>query len=261
MIMPAPLTQVQRDNLNIGIFLAGRPYGAPLAQILRAALGYDPNGTYPTNSLERYEYRFRTAQRVGRDRYRARVEGYFTFNAMPFGQIFVYKITWYTWLNPQTGHCQIVPMVSLDLSRMRQLRDQDLDTRRATARSIRTAHNIEEEWRTIERQDYQALQDVQARMVEDESLGEILSGWHGLPYADIEEIIPQLAGHLQGSTRYSFQQAAANITRIHRRLRQEQTRLASQLSSWVILQTGLPNNAPQLALQDAITRITTAGGP
>ena len=189
------------------------------------------------------------------------MEGYFTFNAMPFGQIYVYKVTWYTWLNPQTGNCQIVPMVSLDLGRMRQLRDQDLDTRRATARSIRTAHNIEEERRAIERQDYQALQYVQAGMVEDESLGEILSGWHGLPYADIEEIIPQLPGYLQGSIRFSFQREASNIKRIHRRLREEQARLASQLSNWVILQTGLPNNAPQLALQDAITRITATGGP
>jgi hypothetical protein len=261
MTMLAPLTQVQRDNLNIGIFLAGRPYGAPLDQILQAALGYDPNGTYPTNSFERYEYRFRTAQRVGRDRYRARVEGYFTFNAMPFGQIYVYKVTWYTWRNPQTGNCQIVPMISLDLGRMRQLRDKDLDTRKATARSVRTAHNIEDERRAIQQQDYRALQDVQARMVEDESLGEILSGWHGLPYADIQEIIPQLPQYLQGSMRYSFQRAAGNIRRIHRRLREEQARLATQLSNWVILQTGLPNNAPQLALQDAITRITATGGP
>ncbi len=261
MTMPAPLTQVQRDNLNIGIFLAGRPYGAPLDRILQAALGYDPNGTYPTNSFDRYEYRFRTAQRVGRDRYRARVEGYFTFNAMPFGQIYVYKVTWYTWLNRQTGNCQIVPMVSLDLGRMRDLRDRDLDTRRATTRSIRTAHNIEKERQAIAQQDYQALQDVQARMVEDESLGEILSGWHGLPYADIEEIIPQLPGYLQAGTRFRFQREASNIIRIHRRLREEQARLASQLSNWVILQTGLPNNAPQLALQDAITRITAAGGP
>lgn len=261
MIMPAPLAQVQRDNLNIGIFLAGRPYGAPIDQILQAALGYDPSGTYPTNSFERYEYGFRTAQRVGRDRYRARVPGYFTFNAMPFGRTYYYKVTWYTWLNPQSGNCQIVPMVSLDLGRMRRLRDRDLDTRRATTRSIRTAHDIEEERQTIARQDCQALQAIQARMVKDESLGEILSGWHGLPYADIEEIIAQLPAYQQGNMRFSFQRAAANITRINRRLRQEQASLASQLSNWVILQTGLPSNAPQLALQDAITRITAAGGP
>jgi len=261
MTMPTPLTQTQRDNLNIGIFLAGRSRGAPLDQIMQAALGYNPSGTYPFNSFERYEYRFRTAQRVGRERYRARVKGYFTFNAMPFGRIYVYKVTWYTWFNPQTNICQIVPMMSLDLGRMRRLRDQDLDTRRATTRSIRTAHNIEEEQAAIPRQDYQALQAIQARMVEDESLGEILSGWHGLPYADIEEIISQLPGYLQGSTRFSFQRAADNIQRINRRLRQEQASLASQLSNWVILQTGLPSNAPQLALQDAIARVTASGNP
>lgn len=261
MTMHAPLTEVQRDNLNIGIFLAGRPDGAPLDQILQNTVGYDPNGNYPMNSFERYEYRFRNAQRVGRERYRDRTRGYFTFNAMPFGQIYVYKVTWYTWPNPQTGNCQIVPMVNLDLKRMRDFRDGDLNTRRATARSVRTAHNIEEERRAIARQDYQSLQNVQARMVEDESLGEILSGWHGLPYADIEAIIPQLPEYMQGSMRYSFQQAAGNIRRINRRLREEQAKLAAQLSNWVILQTGLPNNAPELALQDAITRITADGSP
>ncbi len=261
MTMPAPLTQTQRDNLNIGIFLAGRPRGAPMDDILQAALGYNPSGTYPTNSWERYEYRFRTAQKVGRDRYRDRIPGYFTFNAMPFGRIYVYKVTWYTWCNPQTGDCQIVPMMSLDLGRMRSIRDSDLATRRATTRSIRAAHDIEEERQAIARQDYQALQAIQARMVDDESLGEILSGWHGLPYADIQDIIPQLPGYLHGSMRLSFQHAAENIQRISRRLRQEQSKLASQLSNWVILQTGLPTNAPQLALQDAITRITAAGNP
>ena len=261
MTMPAPLAQVQRDNLNIGIYLAGRRHGAPLEDILQAALGYNPNGTYPTNSLERYEYRFRNAQRIGRDRYRARVSGYFTFNAMPFGRIYLYKVTWYTWRNPRTDCCQIVPMMSLDLGRMRRLRDQDLETRKATARSIRAAHDIDEQRQAIAQQDYQALRGIQARMVEDESLGEILSGWHGLPYADIEEIITQLPQHLQLNMRYSFQVAAGNIKRINRRLRQEQAKVASQLSNWVIIQTGLPNNAPQLALQDAVARITSAGSP
>lgn len=261
MTMPAPQTQVQRDNLNIGIFLAGRQYGAPIDQILQAALGYNPNGAYPTNSFERYEYLFRSAQRVGRDRYRDRVPGYFTFNAMPFGQIYVYKVTWYTWFNPQTGDCQIVPMVSLDLGRMRQLRDQDLDTRRATTRSIRAAHDIEQERDAIARQDFQALQAIQARMVEDESLGEILSGWHGLPYADMERLIPELPSYFLGNFRFNFQRAASNIRNLNRRLRQEQARLSSQLSNWVILQTGLPGNAPQLALQDAIARVTAPTGP
>jgi hypothetical protein len=261
MTMHTPLTQVQRDNLNIGIYLVGRPHGAQLDQILQAALGYNPNGSYPTNCMEKYESRFKAAQRVGRDRYKSRVAGYFTFNAMPFGRIYVYKVTWYTWPNPQTGICQIVPMLSLDLGRMRRVRDKDLATRRATARSIRTADDIEKERKAIEQQDYQALQDIQATMVEDESLGEILSGWHGLPYADIEEIIQRLPDYQRGSIRYSFQDAADNIRKINQKLHKEQAKLGSQLSSWVMLQTGLPNDAPQLALQDAITRITAVGNP
>lgn len=261
MTMPAPLTQVQRDNLNIGIFLVGRQYGAPIDHILQATLGYNPNGNYPNNSFERYEYRFRHAQRIGRDRFRDRIPGYFTFNAMPFGRIYVYKVIWYTWYNPQTGNCQIVPMMSLDLGRMRQLRDGDLATRRATARSIRAAHDIEQERDAIARQDFQALQAIQARMVEDESLGEILSGWHGLPYADMEEIIPQLPNYFLANFRFNFQRSASNIRNLNRRLRQEQARLANQLSNWVILQTGLPGNAPQLALQDAVGRVTAQTAP
>lgn len=261
MTMTTPLTQVQRDNLNIGIFLVGRRYGSPLDQILQSALGYNPNGAYPTNSFEQYERRFRTAQRVGRDHFRARVSGYFTFNAMPFGQIYVYKVTWYTWVNPQTGDCQIVPMLSLDLGRMRQLRDRDLNTRITTTRSIRAAHDIEEERQAIASQDFQALQAIQARMVEDGSLGEILSGWHGLPYADIEQILPQLPSHTFNRMTFDFQRTARNINRLNNRLREEQARISRQLLGWVMLQTGLPSNAPQLALQDAITRITASGGP
>ena len=81
-----PPTQIQRDNLNIGIYLAGRRYGAQLEDILQAALGYNPNGQFPINSFERFEQRFRTAQAAGRDHLRTRVAGDFTFNAMPFGQ-------------------------------------------------------------------------------------------------------------------------------------------------------------------------------
>ena len=259
--MTTPSPEAQRDNLNIGIYLAGRPHGVPLEQILQVALGYNPNGSYPANSLERYERRFRSAQTAGRECFRARVPGYFTFNAMPFGQIWVYKVTWYTWINPETGNCQIVPLVSLDLGRMRQVRDRDLNTRQATTRSIRAAHNIEEERGAIARQDYQALQYIQARMLEDGSLGEILSGLHGLPYAELEEILPQLPNGTFGNMRISFQRTAGNINRLQHKLRQEQARISRELSSWVMLQTGLPNDAPQLALHDAVTRVTVMGSP
>ncbi len=53
----SPLTQNQRDNLNIGIYLCGRPYGASLDDVLQAALGYNPNGNYPANSFEMRAFR------------------------------------------------------------------------------------------------------------------------------------------------------------------------------------------------------------
>lgn len=253
--------QEQRDNLNIGIFLAGRRYGAPLDQILQAALGYNPQGTYPNNSVERYERRFRAAQRLGREKFRAREPGYFTFNAMPFGDTYIYKATWYTWLNPSTRVCQIVPLMSVDLARMRQVRDRDLSTREATTRSIRAAHDIEEERRAIASGDFRSLQAIQARMVEDGSLGEILSGLHGLPYGDLEQVLPQLPGYTFGNLTYEFQRTARSINRLRHKMRQEQARIARQLSNWVMLQTGLPNNAPQLALHEAVTRLRALGGP
>ena len=159
--MPTPSIQAQRDNLNVGIFVAGRRFGAPLDQILSVALGYNPSGAPPTNVIEIYDRRFRAAQRAGRDSFRNRTPGYFTVNAMPFGHTYVYKTTWYTWVNPQTNSCQIVPMMSTDLNRMRQLRDKDLRTRESTTRSVRAAHDIEEERRAIANQDFQALQLVQ----------------------------------------------------------------------------------------------------
>ena len=252
MARKAPLTQVQRDNLNIGIFLAGRNYGAQLDQILQTALGYIPGGA---RTIEHYERRFRTAQAAGRDSLRGRIEGYFTFNAMPFGKQYFYKVTWYTWFNKASTCCQIVPMNLSDINSMRRLRDQDLETRKGTVRSVRTADDIQEERQAIARQDYRSLQNIQARMVEDESLGEILSGWFGLPYADIQQILPKLPEHTFNRMTIDFQRTARKINTINNRLKEEHARIAGQLMGWVMLQTGLPNNAPQLALQDAVARL------
>ena len=89
-------------------------------------------------------------------------------------------------------------------------------------------------------------------MIEDGSLGEILSGSHGLPYADIEEVILNLPTR---PIRVQFQREAKQIQQLSRRLRQAQASLGNQLQSWVMLQTGVPNNAPQLALQQAQQRL------
>ena len=245
----APSIQTQRDNLNIGLYLASGRFGATLDQILQVALGYSPNGPLP---IEHFDRRFRNAQRVGRESFSARTPGYFTFNAMPFGGRYIYKATWYVWINPQSGQAQTVPLLAGDLASMRRLRDKDLGTREGTTRSIRAADNIEEQRQALQRQDWPSLQAIQAGMIEDGSLGEILSGFHGLPYADIQEVIPHLPSR---AMLFQFQRDAQRVQSIERRLRQAHAALGQQLTSWVMLQTGIPNNAPQLALQQAQQRL------
>ena len=201
-----------------------------------------------------YERRFRNAQLVGRDAFRKRTPGYFTFNAMPFGDRYIYKATWFIIINPQTGEAQTVPLPAGDLASMARLRNKDLDTREATTRSVRTADNIQEQRRAIQRGDWSALQVLQARMIEDGSLGEILSGFHGLPYADIEEVIPSLSSR---PILFQFQRDAKQVQRLSRQLRQAQASLGQQLTNWVRLQTRAPNNAAQLALQQAQQRLAS----
>ena len=251
--MTTQSVRVQRDNLNIGLSLARNPHGEELDWILQDALGYDPVSPH---TRDHYDSRLRTAQAVGRDAFRDRRPGYFTFNAQPFGRIWVYKVTWYVWINPQTGEAQTVPIPSGDLRSMRERRDKELDTRTGTSRSIRAAHDIEDEKKAIQQQGFQDLRAVQQRMLEDGSLGEILSGLHGLPYADIEAILPRLPDANFASVKLNFQRTARKIRRLQNELQKEHERISDQLMNWVMLQTGLPSNAAQLAFQDAQHRLS-----
>ena len=244
-----PSVQTQRDNLEIGLYLARGRFGANLDDILQVPLGYSPNGHRPR---EHYVGRVRKAQQAGRDALRRRTPGYFAFNAMPFGDGYLYKATWYVWRNPQSGQPQTVPLPAGDLSSMRRLRDRDLSTRQATTRSVRTADYIEEQRRAIQRRDWVSLQELQARSIEDGSLGEMLSGFHGIPYAEIQEIIPDLGNR---PIRFRFQREAQRVRRLDRRLRQAHAALGQQLTAWVMLQTGVPHNAPHLALLQAQQRL------
>ena len=244
-----PSVQTQRDNLTIGLFLGRNLFGETLDRVLQVALGYSASGPQPYNH---YLRRFRLAEEAGRDAFRNRTPGYFSFNAMPFGGQYIYKATFYVWINPQTAEAQIVPLRAGDLAAMRRLRDRDLNTRQSTTRSIRTAHDVEEQKQAVQRQDWPALQEIQSRMTEDGSLGELLSGLHGIPYADIQDIIPQLPNH---AMLFQFQRDAQQIQSLSRRLTQAQASLSQQLMSWVMLQTGVPSNAPQLALQQAQNRL------
>ena len=248
-----PSVQTQRDNLGIGLYLARGSFGAILDDILRVPLGYSPNNPRPE---EHYVARFRNAQRAGRDALRRRTPGYFAFNAMPFGGGYIYKATWYVWRNPQSGQPQTVPLPAGDLASMRRLRYRDVTTRQATTRSVRTADNVEQQRQAIQRRDWVALQELQARASQDGSLGEILSGFHGIPYADIQDIIPDLPNR---PMRFQFQRDAQRVQRLDRRLREAQAALGRQLTAWVMLQTGVPNDAPQLALLQAQRRLDSLG--
>ena len=250
--MTTPAVQGQTDNLTIGIFLARRPYGAELDEILQE-IGWAP-GARPDRA--HFERRFRYAQAIGRDARRDRRAGYFTWNAQRFGRIFVYKVTWYVWRNPQSSIDQTVPMFSADLGGMREFRDKYLDTLTATTRGIRAGHDLQELRDADARGDTHDVQFIQQRMVHDGGLGEVLSGYHGLPYADIEEIISQLPSHALGSISFNFQRSAKKIRRLQNELEKEQARISNQLSDWVKSQTGLPRNAYQLALQDAQNRLS-----
>lgn len=124
MVARTPSVEEQRDNLQIGIYLAANPYGVRIERVIEVALGYDVGA--PAYPYESYERRFRRAQAIGRDKLKARSPGYFTFNAVPFGRIFLYKALWYAWINPQTGEAQTVPLLAGDLAPMQRARDKDL---------------------------------------------------------------------------------------------------------------------------------------
>jgi len=93
-------------------------------------------------------------------------------------------------------------------------------------------------------------------MLTDGSLGEILSGLHGLPYAELETILPLLPVQTFGRMTLDFQRTASHIRRLRNMLEREQDRIVTQLMSWVTIQTGLPGNARHLALRDAADRLT-----
>ena len=131
-----------------------------------------------------------------------------------------------------------------------------LDTLTATTRGIRAGHDLQELRDAEARGDSHDVQFIQGRMIQDGGLGEILSGYHGLPYADIEEVISQLPNHALGSINFNFQQSAQKIRRLQNELDKEQAKISDQLSGWVRLQTGLPRNSYQLALQDAQNRLS-----
>jgi len=248
-----PTIEEQKDNLNIGLYLANHPHGVELDQILIQCLGYD--NTNPAHYYEHFAQRFQRARVVGRDKVKDRTPGYFTFNAMPFGGIYVYKTMWYVWVNPHTHNAQVVPLFAGDLVPMQRFNDKYMTTRNATTRRIHAASWNQERIRAIQRGDSSTLRAIHQNMMEDGSTSEILTGMYGIPYADFEEVLLQLPDRSFGGVTLNFQRSAKAIKELQKKLRQEQARVNEQLLKWVKAQTQLPDNAQVLALRDAIDRL------
>ena len=248
--MTTPTIQGQRDNLRIGLFLARNQYGTEKDDILRH-IGW--NGDPRTRN--RFESRFDYAQAIGRDARRERRAGYFSWNAQPFGSIFVYKATWYVLRNPQNGLNQPVPLFNSDLRSMRDYRDRYLDTLTSTTRGIRAAHDVQEFRDAEARGDLQGAQNIRSRMFSDGALGELLTGYYGIPYAEIPQILDQLALGNDTSL-FRFQRTAQRMLRLQNDLLRSAAQLTEELTRLAQVQGDVPANAQQLALTDADDRLS-----
>lgn len=246
-----------RNNLNIGLTLAEQyPYGLALDDLLIQALGYTPGGSWPIGDRDYYIAKLRHAQNIGLRNYALRQPGYFTINAQPFGNIFVYRAVWYTWLNPATGTTCTVLVCHTDLVPMRRWRDRYLETRIGTTRSVRAADNLVRQDRALVRQDMQEVRNIQAGMVQDGTLSEVVTGLLGVPYVDVADMLSLLSqGNPYGSAQFNFTRQAQRIRQLENRLADEQAAIVRSLSNLIAVRQSLPRNAQQLALQDARNRL------
>ncbi len=248
--------QDQKDNLNIGLTLVQHPYGLPLDDVLTQALGYTPGDSWPIGDRDYYISRLRQAQNLGLRNYTLREAGYFTINAQPFGNIFLYKAVWYTWPNPTTGTTCTVLVSNTDLVPMRRWRDRSLETRIGTTRSVRAADNLVRQNRALARQAMQEVRNIQAGMVQDGTLSEIVTGLLGVPYVDVADMLNLLSqGNPYGSVQFNFTRQAQKIRQLETKLADEQVRIVHSLANLISARQDLPQNAKQLALQDARNRL------
>lgn len=251
------MSEEQRDNLNIGLTLAEHyHHGCVLDDLLIEAIGYTPGDPWPTGDREYNISRLRQAQSLGLRKYALRQPGYFTIHAQPFGNIFVYKAVWYTWLNPATGSTCTVLVCNTDLVPMRRRRDRDLATRTRNTRAVRAADNTVRQDRALVRGNTQGVRNIQAGMVQDGTLVEVITGLLGIPYIEVPELLDVLSqGNPYGAVQYEFTRKAQQARELERRLTDLQAAIVNSLSRYIATRQGLPQNARQLALQDARDRL------
>lgn len=250
----------QRDNLNIGLTLADDPryrFGCVLEELLTEALGYTPGEAGLIGDREYNISRLRQAQNLGLRKYALREAGYFTINAQPFGNIFVYKAVWYTFYNPNTDRTCTVLVCNTDLSPMRRWRDQNLATRTRTTGSVRAADNLIRQDRALDRGDTQEVRNIQAGMVRDGTLSEVITGLLGVPHVDVPDMLDLLSeGNPYGTAQFNFTRQAQQIRGLENRLADAQAGIVQSLSNLIAARQSLPGNAVRLAIRDARQRLT-----
>jgi hypothetical protein len=97
---------------------------------------------------------------------------------------------------------------------------------------------------------------IQAGMVADGTLGEIITGLLGVPYVEVGPMLDLLAnGNPYGSAQYEFTKYARRIRGLEKRLSEAQSDIVRSLSKHIMIRQGLPPNAKNLALQDAKNRL------
>lgn len=249
--------ETMKDNLYIGITLAEKyPYGLGLEDLLTKMLGYTPGGPWPIGDRDHYISRLREAQNLGLRKYALREPGYFTINAQPFGNIFLYKAVWYTWPNPSTGKTCTVLVCNTDLVPMRLWRDKYLETRTRTTRSVRAADNLVRQNKALKAGNMEEVNRIQAGMLPDGTLSEVITGLLGIPYVDVPTMLTLLSqGNPYGRVKYNFTRQAQQIKKLEHRLAHEQSAIVRSLSNLIAARQVLPRNACQLALQDARDRL------
>lgn len=250
-----------RDNLSAGLFLAERPYGAPLDDVLTQALGYDPDTSGPVGQRERYERRFRRAQDLGQTKYHERTPGYFTIHAQPFGNTFLYRAVWYIWTNPESRVNQAVLVAHADFAAARHRRERDLATRERNVRGLAAADDLNQWGHAIARGDDRSALAIEASIVEGDALGELLTNRFGLPFAEMAPVLEKIAQRdAFTDVRLSFERDAKKLRRLRADMRKVERRVGDELIKWVNLRTGLPPDAQHRAIADARQRLEQIAG-
>ena len=93
-------------------------------------------------------------------------------------------------------------------------------------------------------------------MVNDGTLGEIVTGLLGVPYVEVPSMLNELSkGNPYGRAKFNFSRQAQKIMDLEQKLADEQAKVVQSLSNLIAVRQELPPNARQLALRDAKNKL------